>query len=62
MLDNENSIRIDPMNIDQIEAAIEKVRDIKTRKVMGANAFSTAQEFSIQNRAIKILHFIDDNK
>ena len=62
VLDNENSIRIDPMNIDQIEAAIEKVRDIKTRKVMGANAFSTAQEFSIQNRAIKILHFIDDNK
>ena len=56
-----NSIRIDPMAIDQIRDAINKLRNEKIRLEMGINAFATAQELSIEHRADKILHFIDKN-
>lgn len=58
VLDESNSIRIDPMSVSQIKNAIEKLRDDKIRNEMSYRAFETAQKLSIEARAGKILDFI----
>lgn len=60
VLTEKNSIRIDPMSIEQIRDAVERLRDDELRNRMGEEAFLTAQELSIENRAWKILEFISE--
>ncbi len=59
VLTDGNSIRIDPMSIEDIRNAIEKLRDESVRKKMSMNALSTAQNLSIEKRAERILDFIE---
>ncbi|MBO5169540.1 MAG: glycosyltransferase [Oscillospiraceae bacterium] len=59
VLNNENSIRIDPMSIDDIREAISTLRDENAREMMGKKALLTAQNLSIARRATRILDFIE---
>ena len=59
VLDNENSIRIDPMSVDEIRDAISTLKDENKREMMGENALLTAQNLSIERRAARILDFIE---
>lgn len=61
VLDDKNSIRINPLSVDEIKNAIELLKNDEIRIKMGANAFQTAQNLSIQARTRKILEFIDNN-
>lgn len=59
VLNNDNSILIDPDNIEEIAQAIEILyRDDELRGRLGKNAFSTAQDLSIKRRAERIIDFI----
>lgn len=59
VLNADNSIMIDPMNIEEIKQAIIKVRDnIHIRENMGKAALDKAKELTIQTRAKKILSFM----
>ena len=59
ILDNTNSILVDPMDIDAISDAIGKLySDSSYRKKMGNSAFLKAQNLSIEKRAKKIMEFI----
>lgn len=59
LLDDTNSIRIDPMNVDQIAAAIMKLRDDDAlRATLAAHALERSADFRIEARSEKILHFI----
>lgn len=60
-LNSDNSIRIDPISIEEIKSAIESLKDEKLRKHMGQKAFETAQKFNIELRAKKILNFVSQN-
>lgn len=59
ILDDNNSIRIDPMSINEIRDAIISLKDYDTRKIMGEKAWQTARGLSIEARAEKILSFIN---
>lgn len=61
VLDNENSIRIDPMSVDEIRDAISTLKDEYKREIMGEKALLTAQNLSIERRAAKIIRFISEN-
>lgn len=61
VLDDQNSLRIDPMSIDEIRDAITKLKESDIRVKMGENAWQTAQGLSIEARASKILDFITKN-
>lgn len=58
VLNSENSIRIDPMSIEEIKDAICRLKDGYTREKMGNKALLMAQNLSIEKRAEKILDFI----
>ena len=58
VLDNENSIRINPMSVDEIRDAISTLKDENKREIMGEKALLTAQNLSIERRAARILKFI----
>lgn len=61
ILTDENSIRVDPNDIDAIADAIKILRDNdELRRKMGEAALATAKGLSIQKRAENILRFIDD--
>lgn len=60
ILDDKNSIRINPMSVDEIRDAVIRLKDSDKRKKMGNNAWHTAQGLSIEARAEKILMFIDE--
>ena len=60
VLDESNSIRIDPMSIDQIKNAIEQLKEDGKRKELSTGAYKTAQNLSISARAERILHFIEN--
>lgn len=61
ILNKKNSIMINPLNVKEISAAIEKLAtDVTIRKKMGSAAFEKAQELSIEKRAINIMHFITE--
>ena len=59
-LDETNSILIDPMSIDEIKNAINTLRDCDLRKKMTKNSLSKINDFKIENRAKKILDFMNE--
>lgn len=62
VLNKENSIMIDPMNIDEIEQAIRDLKDdSERRRRLADEAFKIAEELSIEKRAEKILKFMEDS-
>ena len=61
ILDEHNSIRINPDDVDALTDAIRKLRDDKTlRKSMADYSHSRHEEYSIEGRAKKILGFINE--
>lgn len=59
ILDHQNSILIDPMNINEIALAIKELKENpQRRKEMSKNSLKKAQDLSIARRAEKILDFI----
>lgn len=59
VLTPENSIRIDPMNIDEISKAIDLLyHDSQLRESMSNAALQTAKELTIDKRAARIIDFI----
>lgn len=62
ILDDNNSIRVDPNDIDAITEAIKTLRVNKLlRKSMSSYSLSRHEEYSIQGRAKRILSFIEKN-
>lgn len=60
ILDDKNSIRVDPDNVDEIAEAIKTLRDNpKLRKSMTDYSLSRHEEYAIQGRAKRILSFIN---
>ena len=60
ILDDKNSIRVDPDNVDEIAEAIKTLRDNpKLRKSMSEYSLSRHEEYAIQGRAKRILSFIN---
>lgn len=60
ILDEHNSIRINPDDVDALTDAIRKLRDDKAlRKSMADYSKSRHKEYSIEGRAKRILEFID---
>ena len=61
LLNNKNSIRINPNSIDEIELAIRKLyEDKKYRKEISSKIFEDSKEFTIDKRCKKILKFISE--
>ena len=60
VLNKDNSILIDPLNVDEIAKAIKLIKDDKSkRESMSAAALRTAAELTIDKRAEKIITFIE---
>lgn len=60
VLNEENSILIDPLNIDEIANAIKTLKDNKAmRESMSQAALRTAADLTIDKRAEKIIKFIE---
>lgn len=60
VLNSNNSILIDPLNVDEIRFAIIELRDnLVKRKTLSEGAFKTAQQLTIDKRAERILSFIN---
>lgn len=61
ILTKDNSIRIDPENIDEMKAAIIRLRDdAELRHKMSEAALNTAGQLTIDSRARNILSFMKD--
>ena len=61
ILNETNSIRIDPTNINQIAEAIKILKEsIEMRQRLSAGALKTAEHLSVHNRAVRILAFINE--
>lgn len=61
ILDNTNSILIDPNDVDGIANAIKLLKDDpQMRDILSKGALKTAEEHTLHNRAIKIEQFIND--
>jgi glycosyltransferase involved in cell wall biosynthesis len=59
ILDNSNSIRIDPNNVDEISNAIYTLyKDIGVRTSLGKMALRKSKDLSIENRIKKIIDFL----
>ena len=62
ILNSENSILVDPMNVEEIAASIKKIKDDEIlKKKLSDGAFLSAQKLSIKKRAEDILNFININ-
>lgn len=62
ILNEENSIRLDPMDIDAIQAAIVRLQeDPVLRSRLSKGSLAMAQELTIDNRVIRILNFMNAN-
>ena len=60
VLNNKNSILVDPMNIDEIAQAIKILKDDKEKRVlMSKAALDTVAELTIDKRAERIIKFIE---
>lgn len=60
ILNKDNSILVNPNNIDQIAEAIKDLKDDpKKRKKLSINIIKTASNLTLSNRADKIMHFIN---
>lgn len=61
IINETNSIRIDPLNIDEIAAAIKKMKsDVEFRQQLIANMKICREQYSIIGRAKRILNFMND--
>lgn len=59
ILDEENSIRIDPMDVEAIASAIVRLRDdVALRQRMGKAALKRVDSLRIEDRSVNILNFI----
>lgn len=62
ILNETNSILIDPMNIDEIRDAIISIKnDEELRKRLSRGALETAKQLTIEGRTDNILQFIDNS-
>lgn len=61
VLNESNSIRINPLSVEEIKHAVEKLKDVTLREEMGKCAYESAQMLSIEVRANKVLQFINKN-
>lgn len=60
VLDNSNSIMVNPENIDEISDAIRLLRDnVEFRKKLADGALKRASDLTISKRAEAIMHFIE---
>ena len=60
ILNEDNSIRIDPSNIDEISHAIQELKDDKElRRKLSTGALETAKKLTIEERSNKIINFIE---
>lgn len=60
ILNEENSIRIDPNNVEEIREAIALLKDNKKKRLdMGEKSLARANELGIDARAEKIISFIE---
>lgn len=60
ILDNTNSILIDPLNVEEISTSIMKLKeDIHLRQSMSVSSVNKARELTIEQRVKKITNFID---
>lgn len=63
IIDSTNSIRVDPMDVDAIAAAIKKMKDdTEFKNKLKKNISENRAQYSIEGRASRILEFIDKNK
>lgn len=63
IIDESNSIRIDPMDVGAIAAAIKKMKeDIEFRNNLKQNITESHNQYSIEGRAHRILDFINKRK
>lgn len=63
LLNDRNSIRIDPMSVEEIKSAIQKLYSNKEkRKELARNIYQDAKKFTIEQRAKNILEFIESCK
>lgn len=60
ILNCENSIMVDPTNIDEIADAIEKIKDKDIRSRMSLEALRVASDLKIEVRASKILSLLEN--
>ena len=58
ILTEANSIRINPLSVDEIQAAIEKLSDISLREKMSEHSLSIVQGLTIEKRAERIIDFL----
>lgn len=59
ILNNQNSILIDPLNINEISEAIKKLKaDYALRKSLSQGSIDMTKELTISNRASKIINFM----
>ena len=59
ILDDTNSILVDPMNVEEIASALKKIKENKTyRDKLSEGALLKASELRIDVRAEKIIEFI----
>lgn len=62
ILDESNSIMVDPEDVNQIAAAIKQLRDDETKRAfLAKGALEKSQSLSIKQRASNILSFIQEN-
>lgn len=63
IIDSSNSIRIDPLDIDEIAEAIKKIKDNhKFRDNLHKNIIENKNKYSIECRASKIIDFLNNHK
>ena len=61
ILDDTNSIRIDPNNIDEIKSSIQLLRDNSVlREKLALGAIKKAEMLRIENRAQNIIKFMEE--
>lgn len=61
ILDETNSLRIDPMDIDEIYAAIKKLKDDRNLRIrMSENSIRIANKLTVRQRAKNILDFMSE--
>lgn len=60
ILNDSNSVLVDPNNIEEISCAIKRLKDDKIfRERLSSGAEKTASKLTIQQRAKRILNFIN---
>ena len=62
ILDESNSIRVNPLSVDELGSAIRKMKDEKLfYDKIKETLLQRADNYSIQSRALKIISFIESH-